>query len=58
MQLNAYAAVVSELEEDTLGEENAEAVPLAATNTPRQEGQGLGKRKRQREGGKVIRSKF
>ena len=48
MQLNAYAAVVSELEEDTLGEENAEAVQLAAANTLSQEGQGLGKRKRQR----------
>ena len=45
MQLNAYAAVASELEEDTtLGEEYAEAVQLAhiATNTL---GQAKGKAK-------------
>ena len=34
MQLNAYAAIASEFEEDTLGEKYAEAVQLAyaATN--------------------------
>ncbi|OLP82158.1 Homogentisate 1,2-dioxygenase [Symbiodinium microadriaticum] len=43
MQLNAYAAVVSELEEDTLGEEYAEAAH-AAKNAPSQ-AKGTGKEK-------------
>ena len=59
MQLNAYAAVVSELEEDTLGEEYAEAAH-AAKNAPSQ-AKGKGKEKgrdKRKPGGKVIRSKL
>ena len=63
MQLNAYTAISEEIEEQTVGEELAEAVQLAyaATNTYSQtKGKGKGKDKssKGKSGGKVVKSKL
>ena len=59
MQLDAYTAISEEIEEETIGEEYAEAVQLAyaATNTLSQtKGKGKGKDKsgKGKSGGKLV----